>query len=282
MKTEAPTVTLNDGKIMPQLGLGVYQALDGDEVENAVRIALETGYRLIDTAAVYGNERGVGKAIRESGLPREDIFVTTKVWNSDQGAARVRPALETSLTKLGLDYVDLYLIHWPTPARGLYVETWLEMEKLRGEGLIRSIGVSNFQIEHLEELKKHSVSVPTVNQIELHPYFQQKELREYAKANGIHIEAWRPIGGSRGHQHLLDEKVLGEISKTHGKTPAQVVLRWHLQNDLIVIPKSVHDERIKENFNVFDFELSQEEMTMIDGLATGERQGPDPDTMNSA
>ena len=280
MSNDVPKVTLNDGMTMPQFGLGVWKAEDGEEVENAVRVALETGYRLIDTAAVYGNEKGVGKAIRGSGVPREDIFLTTKLWNSDQGKENVRSALETSLQKLGVEYVDLYLIHWPTPARDLYVETWLEMEKLRDEGLVRSIGVSNFQIEHLEKLKQHSATVPAVNQIELHPYFPQKELREYAASSGIHIESWSPIGGSRGN--LLGEEVLQVIGDAHGKTPAQVVLRWHIQHNLIVIPKSVHDERIKENFDVFDFELSDEEMNMLDELENGKRQGPNPDTMNSA
>lgn len=278
--SNVPTITLNDGAKMPQLGLGVYKAQDGEEVENAVRAALETGYRLIDTAAVYGNEHGVGNALRDSDMAREDIFLTTKLWNSDQGAHNVRPALETSLTKLGLDYVDLYLIHWPTPVRGLYIETWQELEKLKGEGLIRSIGVSNFQIEHLEELRKHSATVPAINQIELHPYFPQKELRAYAQKHGIQIESWSPIGGSRGH--LLEEETLKTIGDTHQKTPAQVVLRWHVQHGLVVIPKSVHEARIKENFNIFDFELSDEEMAKIDALENGQRQGPDPDKMNSA
>jgi diketogulonate reductase-like aldo/keto reductase len=277
---DQPTVTLNDGNVMPQLGLGVWRAKDGQEVENAVRTALLEGYRLIDTAAVYQNEAGVGAGIRASGVPREEIFVTTKLWNSDQGTDTVRPALESSLERLGLDYVDLYLIHWPMPAKDSYLETWLEFEKLKDADLTRSIGVSNFHIEHLEKLKQSSGTVPAVNQIELHPYLSQSELREYGEEAGIHIESWSPIGGSGGSV-LADEKIAA-IAEAHSKTAAQIVIRWHLQSDLIVIPKSVHDERIKENFDVFDFELSSDEMKTIDSLNKNERQGPNPDTMNNS
>ena len=273
-----PMLTLNDGNTIPQLGLGVWKAADGQEVENAVSAALASGYRLIDTAAVYKNEAGVGSAIKNSGIPREDIFVTTKLWNSDQGTGKVRRALQDSLEKLDLDYIDLYLIHWPMPARGLYVETWKELETLRDEGLIRSIGVSNFHIEHLEELKKHSNSIPVVNQVELHPHFQQHELREYAKNNNIHIESWSPLGGSKGN--LMDNAALIAIANSHSKSTAQIMIRWHLQNDLIVIPKSTNSERIAQNIDVFDFELSKADMATINAIHSGERSGPDPENMN--
>jgi diketogulonate reductase-like aldo/keto reductase len=275
---DQPYVTLNNGIKMPQLGLGVWRAADGDEVEQAVAAALKAGYRLIDTAAVYQNEAGVGRAIKSSGIPREEIFVTTKLWNSDQATGNIQGGFETSLQKLGLDYVDLYLIHWPMPAIGKYVEAWLQFEKLLASGKTRAIGVSNFQIEHLEELKKHSSTVPAVNQIELHPYFPQTELRKYAKENSIHIESWSPIGHGEG---LLNEAVLKDIGDKYSKTPAQVVIRWHLQNGLIVIPKSVHAERIRENCDVFDFELSAQDLQAIDGLENGQRRGADPDTMNN-
>jgi len=275
---EIPYVTLNDGNTMPQFGLGVYKASDGEEVELAVKAAIEAGYRLIDTAMVYQNERGVGKAIKASGIDRNELFITTKLWNSDHGTKNVRLALEASLERLGLDCVDLYLIHWPTPARGLYVETWQELINLQAEGLIKSIGVSNFQIEHLEELKRHTSVVPAVNQVELHPYFQQRELRDYCERHGIQVESWSPIGGSKGN--LLENETLGHIAKVHEKSPAQVAIRWHLQNSLIVIPKSTNVERIWQNINVFDFELSDNEMTTIDSLDTGERSGPNPDTLN--
>ncbi len=277
---DQPTITLRNGVQMPQLGLGVWRAKDGAEVEHAVRAALACGYRLIDTAAVYQNEAGVGAAIRSSDVPRKDIFVTTKLWNSDQGAKNVRAAFEASLERLGLDYIDLYLIHWPMPKKGLFVETWKEFEKLLAEGKVRSIGVSNFTVEHLEELAKHSETVPSVNQVELHPRFPQEELRRYCSEHDIHVQSWSPIGGQGSD--LLDEETLHDIAQDHGKTPAQVVVRWHLQHDLIVIPKSVNEQRIAQNFDVFDFELSDDEMAAIDGLATGQRRGPDPNEFNTA
>lgn len=273
-----PPVELNDGNKMPQIGLGVWQAKDGDETRLAVRTAIDAGYRLIDTAMVYQNEESVGQGIRDSGVPRDELFVTTKLWNSDQGADMVRPALQASLQRLGLEHVDLYLIHWPTPARDLYVETWKEFERLKADGLIRSIGVSNFRIEDLERLKAETGTVPAVNQVELHPNFPQHELRDYATLNGIRIESWSPIGGSKGN--LLQSPVLADIAARHGKTPAQIVIRWHLQSDLIVIPKSVHADRIRQNIDVFDFELSAQDMTAIDSLDTGTRVGPDPAIMN--
>lgn len=276
--TNVPYVTLNNGVQMPRLGLGVWKSKDGNEVEAAVTAALKAGYRLIDTAMVYGNEGGVGKAIRASGIPREEIFVTTKLWNSDQGKDKVRPAFEASLKRLGLDYIDLYLIHWPMPARDLYVETWHEFEKLYADKKVRAIGVCNFEVEHLEKLDKHSTVTPAVNQIELHPRFAQTELREYAKEHGILIESWSPLGGTKGS--ILGNEMLIQIGKDYSKSPAQVVIRWHLQHNLIVIPKSVHAERISQNIDVFDFELSKEEMDMIDSLETGQRLGPDPNTLN--
>lgn len=275
-----PSVQLNNDIAMPQFGLGVWQMNEGDEVEKAVLAALEAGYRLIDTAAVYGNEAGVGEAIRKSGIPREEIFVTTKLWNSHQGKDNVRKAFDESLKKLGLDYIDLYLIHWPMPSKGLYVESWKEMEKIYAEGKARAIGVSNFQIEHLDELLAAADVTPAVNQIELHPRFPQHELRDHCANKDIHIESWSPIGGSRGN--LLTDPLLKRIGDTYGKTPAQVVIRWHLQNGLIVIPKSSNPDRIRQNIDVFDFELSGEDLTAIDSLNTEERQGPDPSRMNAS
>lgn len=276
---EYPYITLRDGNRMPQIGLGVWQASDGDETYNAVLAAIHAGYRLIDTAMVYRNESAVGRAIKDCGVTREELFITTKLWNSDQGADRVRPAIEASLKRLGLDYVDLYLIHWPTPARDLYVETWKALEDIQVAGLAKSIGVSNFRIEDLERLKTETNVLPVVNQVELHPRFQQRELREYCKREGIAVESWSPIGGSKGN--LLQDETLGSIASHYGKTPAQVVIRWHLQHGLIVIPKSVHEQRIKENFDVLDFELSTEHMNQINALDSGIRSGPDPATMNN-
>lgn len=278
--THVPDIALNDGNIIPQIGLGVWQAENGAQTQEAVEAALKAGYRHIDTASVYRNEESVGEGIRVSGIPREELFITTKLWNSDQGTGKVRAALETSLNKLGLDYIDLYLIHWPTPARDLIVETWKEFEALKTEGLIRSIGVSNFRLEDLERLKAEGLSTPVLNQIELHPRLLQKELREYAFANDIRIESWSPIGGSRGN--ILEDDILKAIATKHTKTPAQIVIRWHIQHGLIVIPKSVRSARISENFDVFDFELSTEEMQTIDDMGDGERMGPDPANMNNS
>lgn len=274
--TNIPVVKLNNNVLMPQFGFGVYQAQEGVEVESAVTAAINAGYRLIDTAAVYGNEVGVGNAIRSNDVPREELFVTTKLWNSDQGYDAALKAFDTSLEKLGLDYVDLYLIHWPSPKRGLFVETWRALEEIYKQGRAKAIGVSNFQPHHLDELLENATVVPAVNQIELHPHFNQKEVRDYCGEYNIIVESWSPIGGGGGK--LLEESVFIEIGQKYGKSPAQVVIRWHLQNNLIVIPKSVHQDRIEQNIDVFDFELSSEDMASINGLEKGQRVGSDPDT----
>jgi diketogulonate reductase-like aldo/keto reductase len=278
MAHNTPTITLRNDTIVPQIGLGVWQAADGDEVESAVLAALNAGYRMIDTASVYGNEAGVGRAIKKSGIDRSEIFITTKLWNSDQGYHKTLAAFDESLRKLDLDYIDLYLIHWPTPARGLYKETWKAFEKLYADGHVKAIGVSNFHVSHLDDLLTTATVVPMVNQIELHPYLPQHELREYGKLHNIAIESWSPIGGSGGS--LLSEPILSSIGSVYNKSPAQIVIRWHIQNGLIVIPKSVHQDRITQNFDVFDFHLSHEDMESIDHLQNGKRTGPNPDTAN--
>ncbi|MFB8025417.1 MULTISPECIES: aldo/keto reductase [unclassified Streptomyces] len=270
-----PTVTLNNGVTIPQLGFGVFQVPD-DETTAAVSSALEAGYRSIDTAAVYGNEAGVGRALAESGLAREELFVTTKLWNADQGYDATLAAFDASLAKLGLDHVDLYLIHWPTPARDLYADTWRALEKLQADGRIRAAGVSNFQPAHLRRLREESPLVPAVNQVELHPGLQQSELRAVHAEYGIATEAWSPLAQGA----LLDDQLLVSLAERHGKSPAQVVLRWHLQLGNVVIPKSVTPARIRQNIDVFDFELSAADMDAIAGLDRGMRTGPDPDTLN--
>ncbi|MFE2261466.1 aldo/keto reductase [Streptomyces griseosporeus] len=272
MSSKVPPITLNNGVEMPQLGFGVWQVPD-DEAERAVATALQAGYRSIDTAAIYGNEEGTGRAIAASGLPREDIFVTTKLWNSDQGYDSTLRAFDTSLAKLGLDYVDLYLIHWPLPGRGRYVDTYKAFEKLHADGRIRAIGVSNFLPEHLERLIAETSVIPAVNQIELHPYLQQHAAREYHAEQGIATEAWSPLGSGKG---LLEVPAIVAIARKHGRTPAQVVLRWHLQTGNIVIPKSVTPSRIEENISVFDFSLDDEDLAAISALNEDRRLGPDP------
>lgn len=268
-----PDVTLNNGVTMPQLGFGVWQ-VPNDATAEAVGHALTAGYRSIDTAAVYGNEEGTGQALRASGLPREELFVTTKVWNSDHGHDATLRAFDTSLAKLGLDYVDLYLIHWPLPMFDTYVDTWRALERLYADGRVRAIGVSNFKPAHLKRLLAETEVVPAVNQIELHPNFPQADSRELHRELGIATEAWSPLGQGKG---LLAAPELAPIASRHGKTAAQVVLRWHLQLGNVVIPKSATPARIVENFDVFDFELNREEMAAVSALDTGTRLGADPD-----
>ncbi|MGW5048238.1 aldo/keto reductase [Streptomyces griseoluteus] len=276
MSSKVPPIILNNGVEMPQLGFGVWQIPD-DEAERAVTTALETGYRSIDTAAIYGNEEGTGKAIAASGVPREDLFVTTKLWNSDQGYDSTLRAFDTSLEKLGLDYLDLYLIHWPLPARDNYLDTYKAFEKLYSDGRIRAIGVSNFLPEHLERLIAETSVVPAVNQIELHPQLQQRAAREFDAEHGIATEAWSPLGQGKG---LLEVPAIVAIARKHGRTPAQVVLRWHIQLGNIVIPKSVTPSRIKENIEVFDFSLDDEDLAAIGALNEDKRLGPDPATFD--
>jgi 2,5-diketo-D-gluconate reductase A len=270
-----PDVVLHDGVAIPQLGFGVFQVPPA-ETQAAVEEALEAGYRHIDTAAAYRNEEGVGAAIAASGLPREELFVTTKLWNSDQGHDSTLSACERSLEALGLDHLDLYLIHWPLPSAGLYMETWRAFEELKAEEKTRSIGVSNFRIEELERLRAESGQQPTINQIELHPYLQQAELRAWHAEHGIATEAWSPIAQGAA----LDDETIETIAAHHERTPAQVVLRWHVQLGNVVIPKSVTPERIRENFQLFDFELSEDDMAAIARLDRGERTGPDPATFS--
>ncbi len=269
-----PLITLNDGHTIPQLGFGVFK-VDPDEAERVVSDALEIGYRHIDTAAVYGNEVGVGRAIAKSGIPREELFITTKLWNSDQGTQSALDAMDLSLEKLGLDYVDLYLIHWPRPDLDRYVESWLALERIRDDEKARSIGVSNFHQAHLERVIAESGTVPAVDQVELHPAFQQRELRAFAEPLGIRTEAWGPLG--QGKYDLFGEKAVQDAAAAHGVSPAQVVIRWHLQSGIIVFPKTTSRERMAANFDVFGFELSAEEMAAIDGLDRGLRVGTDPD-----
>jgi diketogulonate reductase-like aldo/keto reductase len=266
---------LNDGNRIPQLGFGVF-LVPPEETAEAVRHALESGYRLIDTAAAYGNEEGVRDAVQTSGLDRGEVFITTKLANDNHGRARTRRAFEESLEKLGGDYIDLYLIHWPIPSQDRYVETWETLCSLREQGRVRSIGVSNFKPPHLDRIIDATGVVPALNQVELHPRFQQPELRRFHSEHGIATEAWAPLGRGK----LLDDPVLAEIASAHDQTPAQIVLRWHLQVGNVVIPKSATPARIEENFQLFDFELSEDEMGRLAELDRGERTGPDPDTFS--
>ncbi|GJF05465.1 aldo/keto reductase [Pseudonocardia sp. D17] len=271
--SSVPNLTLNNGVAIPQFGFGVFQVGPGETVE-AVRQALDAGYRHIDTAQAYGNEAEVGRALAESGLARDEVFVTTKLANDRQGRDSAVAALGESLEKLGLDHVDLYLIHWPRPQADVYVETWEGLERCAKDGLARAIGVSNFQVAHLERLAAETGTVPAVNQIELHPLLTQADLREYHAAHGILTEAWAPI--AKGGELLSDERLVA-IGQAHGKSAAQVVLRWHIQLGNIVFPKSVTPSRIRENIDVFDFALSDEEMATVSSLDAGTRLGPDPD-----
>lgn len=267
-----PRIVLNDQNRIPQLGLGVWRTPD-DQAGPAVEAALAAGYRHIDTAAVYENETGVGAGIRAAGLPRRQLFITTKLWNPDQGYDSTLKAFDASLARLGLDDIDLYLIHWPSPARGLYLESWRAMRRLHEEGRVRPIGVSNFAAEHLERLIQDSGVVPVLNQIELHPRFQQRTLRDFHARHGIATQSWSPLGQGT----LLDDPVITAIGRKHGRTPAQVIIRWHLDNGLIAIPKSVTPSRIAENFNVFSFRLDADDRSAIAALDTPDgRIGPDP------
>ncbi|MEU6340828.1 aldo/keto reductase [Streptomyces sp. NPDC046977] len=270
-----PHITLNNGVTMPQLGFGVFQVPD-DETAAAVTTALESGYRSIDTAAIYGNETGVGRALAASGIPRDELFVTTKLWNADQGYDSTLAAFDASLSRLGLDHVDLYLIHWPAPAHDRYQDTWRAFEKIHSEGRARAIGVSNFEPAHLRRLMDDSAVTPAVNQVELHPRLQQRELRAFHARHGIATEAWSPLAQGA----LLGDPAVTSIAGRLGRTPAQVILRWHLQLGNVVIPKSVTPERIRENLDVFGFELTDADIAAIDALDDGGRIGPDPDTFN--
>ncbi|GAA3795459.1 aldo/keto reductase [Streptomyces chiangmaiensis] len=276
MSSKVPPIILNNGVAMPQLGFGVWQVPD-DEAQSSVATALEAGYRSIDTAAIYGNEEGVGRAVTTSGIPRKDLFVTTKLWNADQGYDSTLRAIDVSLEKLGLEYVDLFLIHWPLPSRGKFVETYKALEKINADGRATAIGVSNFLPEHLETLIAQTALIPAVNQIELHPHLQQHAARDYHAQQGIATEAWSPLGQGRG---LLEVPAIIAIAQKHNRTPAQIVLRWHIQLGNIVIPKSVTPARIRENIEVFDFSLDTEDMAAISALNEDRRLGPDPATFD--
>ncbi|WP_458088969.1 aldo/keto reductase [Streptomyces malaysiensis] len=274
--SNVPFITLNNGVRMPQLGFGVWQIPD-DEAQVAVRNALDAGYRSIDTAAIYGNEEGTGKGLAASGIARDELFITTKLRNGDQGYDSALRAFDTSLTKLGLEYVDLYLIHWPLPAVDKYVDSWKAFEKIYAEGRAKAIGLSNFHPAHIQRLLSETSIVPVIDQIELHPQLPQAELRAFNARHEIATEAWSPLGQGKG---LLEDPKLAAIAEKHGKSPAQVVLRWHLDLGNVVIPKSVTPSRIKENIDVFDFQLDSEDLAAIDSLGTGVRLGFDPETFN--
>ena len=277
--SSVPSITLNDGNTIPQLGFGVFQ-IDPDETASAVRSALEVGYRHIDTAEMYGNEKEVGQGIRDAGLDRGEVFITSKLNNGYHRPDDARHAFDATLSGLGSDYVDLFLIHWPLPTRydGDFLSTWTTLEEFAKDGRARSIGVSNFQADHLKRLAEAADTVPAVNQIEVHPYFTNEKLRAYNREHRIATEAWSPIAQGK----VLSDEVITRIADAHNKTPAQVVLRWHIQRGDIVFPKSVHRERMKSNFDIFDFSLSSAEMDAVTGLDRGEsgRTGPDPDTFD--
>lgn len=271
--TEPNVLRLNSGALMPQLGLGVWQVGNG-EAADLVRAAIKAGYRSIDTAAMYNNEEGVGEGIRRSGLPREQIFVATKIWHDRQGTESAMKAFEDSQKRLGLEYVDLYMIHWPAPKQNTYVETWRAMARLKQYNRVKTLGVCNFKIAHLQRLMDETGIVPAVNQIELHPRFQQDALRDFHAKHGIATEAWAPLG--RGA--VLDDPTITTLARKHGKTPAQIVLRWHIENSVIAIPKSSKPARLAENIAVFDFELGDDDMAAIAKMDSAKgRIGPDPD-----
>ncbi|MDL9944317.1 aldo/keto reductase [Gordonia sp. ABSL11-1] len=287
MSTDLPTIELATGSLIPQLGLGVWQA-DDEDTERAVRFAIGTaGYRHIDTAAAYGNEAAVGRGIAASGVDRSEIFVTTKLWNADHGRARTLAAIDASLERLGLDHVDLYLIHWPLQDTDRMIETWQTMIEIQASGKATSIGVSNFEPHHLAAIVDATGQPPAVDQIELHPRLAQRELREFCGERGIAVEAWSPLGGSgsgwgadSSPNTLLTDPTLTGIAERHSRSTAQVMIRWHLQNGVIVIPKSVHDDRIAQNIDVLDFELNAADMDAIATLDTGARIGGHPDELN--
>jgi len=272
------TTTLNNGVKMPWFGIGVFKVEEGPEIVHAVKFAIKHGYRSIDTAAIYGNEEGVGQGIdegiQEAGISREELFVTSKVWNADLGYEATLAAYETSLKKLGLDYLDLYLIHWPVA--GKYKDAWRALETLYKEGRVKAIGVSNFQVHHLKDLMKDAEIKPMVNQVEYHPRLTQKEVQAFCQEHGIQMEAWSPLMQGQ----LLDHPILQEIANKHNKSIAQIILRWDLQNGVITIPKSTKEHRIVENSSIFDFELTKEDMERINGLNQNHRVGPDPDNFN--
>ncbi|WP_308422814.1 aldo/keto reductase [Paenibacillus nasutitermitis] len=273
MQNMSDRARLHNGVEMPWLGLGVYQMDEDKQVVEAVQSALSLGYRSIDTATLYQNETGVGEAVASSGIAREEIFITTKVWNSDQGYESTLAAFETSRRKLGLDYIDLYLIHWPV--KGKYKDTWRALEKLYAEGAVRAIGVSNFQPSHIEDIMADSQVIPMVNQVEYHPKLAQKPLLAFCQFHGIQLEAWSPLMNGK-----LDDPLLHQIAAQYGKTAAQVVLRWDLQNGVVTIPKTVHPGRMKENMDLFDFELSPQDMALISQLDQSVRLGADPDNFD--
>jgi 2,5-diketo-D-gluconate reductase A len=275
VKDTVPTVKLNNGVEIPQLGFGVWQVPD-NTVTDVVRTAIEVGYRSIDTAMLYGNEAGVGKAIAQAGVRRDELFITTKLWNSYQGYDSTLTAFDESLARLGLDYVDLYLIHWPAPAKGRFVDSWKALEKLLADGRTRAIGVSNFHIPHLRRLSEQTGTVPAINQVELHPNLIQSDLRAYHAEHGIATEAWSPLAQG----NLLADEAIGSLAEKYGKSPAQVILRWHLELGNVVIPKSVTPARIRQNFEVFDFELAEDDVHALSDLDNGTRTGPNPETFN--
>ncbi|WP_309241916.1 aldo/keto reductase [Brevibacillus daliensis] len=271
VKNIADCTVLHNGVKMPWVGLGVWKTEDGEQVIQAVVSAIQHGYRSIDTAKIYRNEDGVGEAIKKCGVPREELFITTKVWNKDQGYESTLAAFDKSMNKLGLEYLDLYLIHWPGPDSERMADTWRALEKLYADGRVRAIGVCNFHITHLQELFKTAKVKPMVNQVELHPLISQKEMISFCKENNIQVEAWSPL-----MQGNLDQPVLQQLAEQYGKSPAQIVLRWHLQNGVVIIPKSVKEHRIKENADLFDFSLTDEDMERINDMSANQRFGPDP------
>ncbi|WP_415425880.1 aldo/keto reductase [Staphylococcus borealis] len=270
------TQILNNGYPMPKIGLGVYKVSD-EEMETAIQAAIDDGYRAFDTAYFYKNEEALGKALKNSGVPREDLFITTKLWNDHQGYDRTLEYFNRSLDNLGLDYIDLYLIHWPCENDQLYIETYKALEKLYEEGKVKAIGVCNFKVHHLETLMRETTIVPQVNQIEVHPYFNQQDVQDYCDKHDIVVTAWMPLMRNRG---LLEDPTITKLAKQYDKTPAQIVLRWHIAHNRIVIPKSKTPSRIRENHNIFDFNLELTEIAEIDSLNRNARQGKDPDAVS--